>query len=107
MTLLQWAQFVALVLAALFFLARAWQGWFYVNMSLSGKTERRIREDGWDDLVVEMTFTKGKTGNISIHDAAVCVSWSGASPRYRKLNGIAHVETEPIKKNGKIAAQGV
>ena len=99
MTPLEWAQFVALVLAALIFLVKAWQGWFYVNMSLSGTTERLNRGDGQDDLVVKMTLTRGSTGTLTLHETAVCFSWPGASPRYEKLVGTARLAIEKDKDN--------
>jgi hypothetical protein len=108
MTLLEWAQFAALVLAALFFLVKAWQGWFNVNMSLSGVTRRRLRGDGLDDLIVEMTVTRGQTGSISIHETAVRVSWPDASPLRTsplcaELTGITRLKIEDTGSTGRRA----
>lgn len=79
MTALQVAQFVALVGAGLFFLIKLGQGWFMVNMSLSGSTDRRVGEDGTDDLAVSLTVTKGNYGSAQIHDTVVRVEWDGGS----------------------------
>ena len=97
MTALAWAQFTALLAAALFFVVKLLQGWFMVNVSLSGKTERRIREDGYDDLFVTVTVTKGPTGSVRIHDTGVRVICDDGSkigaPKPEELKGAGRLMT--------------
>lgn len=75
MTLLNWAQFVALVLAGLFFIVKLAQGWLMVNLILSPETERRVGHDGEHDvLAVSVTLAKGGNGSVRIHETSVRVT---------------------------------
>jgi hypothetical protein len=84
LTALHWAQFAALIAAALFFLFKLAQGWFTVNLSLSGSLDRRAI-GGQDDLAVAVTLTKGAWGSVRVHETAVRVSWEDGECTTRLL----------------------
>jgi hypothetical protein len=86
MTLLEWAQFAALILAGLFFAYKLLTGWLMVNLSLSGNLERTTKGDGWDTVVVAITLTKGSLGSARIQSTEVRASWPGGS-KSRALEG--------------------
>jgi len=91
MTILDWAQFWVIIAAAVFLIVKFGRGWFNPNMSLSGETQRCSRGDGWDDLAIAMTVTKGGIGSVTLHRTFVSVtSLDGAV--YKELQGTAGVE---------------
>ena len=75
MTVLQWAQLVALVAAAGFFFAKAAAGYFLVNMSIDASATRQRLSDGQDAIAVTVRLAKGGNGGLRIHDTLVTVSW--------------------------------
>lgn len=87
MNALNWAQFVALLAAAAYFLIKIAQGWFVVNLTLSGALDRRARGDQLDDLAVAVTLTKGSTGSLRVRNTAVRVVWEGGQTETRLVGG--------------------
>jgi hypothetical protein len=76
-SLLEWAQLAALLLAGLYFIVKLAQGWLMVNLSLSVESERCGRRDGeTDDLAISVHLTKGGNGSVRIYDALLAGLWS-------------------------------
>jgi hypothetical protein len=96
MTLLNWAQFVALVLAGLFFVVKLAQGWLMVNLTLTPETERRVRHDGeHDDLAVSVILSKGGNGSVRIQETSVRVTAEDTVVAEAKLAGTSRLATSP------------
>ena len=83
------AEFLALVSAAVFFLYKAYTGYFRVNLSLSLACQRRPNNGKADDtLVLSLRMKKGVNGSLTLHDVAARVS-DGQSTRIIHFVGIA------------------
>jgi hypothetical protein len=89
MTLLEWAQFGALLAAALFFLAKAWAGFFVVNLTLDASASRCRSQDHGDIIVVSATLTRGGSGSlVFLESAAVRCSVDGGRSQTTSLLGM-------------------
>ena len=96
MTVLQWAQLVALVAAAGFFFAKAAAGYFLVNMSIDASATRQSLSNGQDAIGIAVRLTKGGNGGLRIHETLVTVSWPGGEIT-TALNGVARLELQRMK----------
>jgi len=95
-TVLEWAQLVALVAAAGFFFAKAAAGYFLVNMSIDATATRQSLSDGHDAIAMTVRLTKGGNGGLRIHDTLVTVSWPDGEIT-TALNGVSRLELERRK----------
>ena len=96
MTVLQWAQLVALVAAAVFFFAKAAAGYFLVNMSIDASATRHSVSDREDAIAMTVRLSKGGNGGLRIHDTLVTVSWPGGEIT-TELNGVSRLELQRMK----------
>ena len=96
MTVLQWAQLVALVAAAVFFFAKAAAGYFLVNMSIDASATRHSVSDREDAIAMTVRLAKGGNGGLRIHDTLVTVSWPGGEIT-TGLNGVSRLELQRMK----------
>jgi hypothetical protein len=98
-TVLQWAQLVALVAAAGFFLAKAAAGYFLVNMSVDASATRQSLTDERDAIAMTVHLTKGGNGGLRIHDTLATVSWVGGEIA-TALSGVSRLELQRVKGGG-------
>jgi hypothetical protein len=73
-----WAEAFALVCAGLFFLYRAFAGYFRVNLSLSLNCKRQHLDGDRDYLVVILHLKKGDNGSLALHEAAATIMYNGS-----------------------------
>lgn len=95
MTVLQWAQLVALLAAAGFFFAKAAAGYFLVNMSIDASATRQ-RLGAQDAIAMTVRLAKGGNGGLRIHDTLVTVSWPGGQTT-TALHGVGRLELERME----------
>jgi hypothetical protein len=98
-TVLEWAQLVALVAAAGFFFAKAAAGYFLVNMAIDASATRQSLNDTQDAIAVTIRLTKGGNGSLRIHDTLVTVSWPSGEIA-TVLSGVSRLELQQIKGRG-------
>jgi hypothetical protein len=95
MTLLDWAQLIALALAGLFFILKFAQGWLMVNLTLTATTERQgVLDDlEHDDVALSVTLIKGGNGSVRIQDTSVRVTSDNLLVGEAKLVGTSRLKT--------------
>ena len=96
MTVLEWAQLVALVAAAGFFFAKAAAGSFLVNMSVDASVTRQRLPDEQDAIAIAVHLTKGGNGSLRVHDTLVTVYWPGAETT-TTLAGVSRLDLRRVK----------
>jgi hypothetical protein len=88
-----YTQALALVCAGGYFLLKAQQGFFVVDMTVDLKVERTpTPEGGFDYLVAEVALKRGTQGTFRVQDAVAILRRNGKEPQVAKL-GIERYQT--------------
>jgi hypothetical protein len=83
------AETVAIAAAALFFLAKAWRGYLYSNLSLDLSLSRfAVANSGKDRLVVSIILKKGDRGALSLSSLKVSATPVGSSAEFGEIGAI-------------------
>jgi hypothetical protein len=92
MDLLEWAQFAALVSGALFFLGRAFAGYFIISLTLTLELHRVDARNGLDHLQVDVRLKGGKTGTARIIGGRALCRLRHHKPLPYSLHGVTRVQ---------------